>query len=454
MGEQDIERYRQMLEEDPRSRAFAPLAEAYRKAGKLDEAIRIAEAGLKIHPGYSGGLVVLGRAHFEKRELDKAAEILQKAVKESPESYLGQKYLGKTLMEKGEIQGALRALEAANLLSPDDEDVAVLVQELRKKATPPKTMEFESPEKEQAQTPEIVTYEQKPTTIDGVELPPLPSASTGEIFSFSEETEGSSPVRAAAPGGGEEMVQTPEDVSLEELGPEVEAFIQEGEQVGEPSFTEPATVMADEDVDLELEDLIEGMEEKEEEEEEEEALPMHQAPPEAPPEPAGPAEEEPRHPVQTGPRVPETGPTGAAAPGEAAPTPVEKPPSEAPAGGSPRPSGPPPKPSQPQEADLALDASSSGAGISTETLADLYAKQGLTDKAIQIYQQILRERPGDEAVTVKLNTLMEARGSGVSGVRSEQPGMGKENAGHGDDHDDLLLALENWLRNAERMKKS
>ena len=77
MSDQDIQKYEQMLVEDPQSRAFAPLAEAYRKVGKLDDAIRVAETGLEIHPGYTGGLVVLGRAHFEKKELDKATEILE-----------------------------------------------------------------------------------------------------------------------------------------------------------------------------------------------------------------------------------------------------------------------------------------------------------------------------------------------------------------------------------------
>ena len=94
MSEQDIQKYEKMLEEDPHSRAFAPLAEAYRKAGNLEDAIRVAEAGLEVHPEYTGGLVVLGRTLYEKKEFDRAAEVLKKAVTETPESYLGQKFLG------------------------------------------------------------------------------------------------------------------------------------------------------------------------------------------------------------------------------------------------------------------------------------------------------------------------------------------------------------------------
>ena len=127
MSDDAIGRYEKELAEDPQSRAFAPLAEAYRKAGRLDDAINTARVGLEVHPGYSAGLVVLGRALYEKGELDNAAETLQTAVNESPENYLGQKFLGKVLIDKGENKGALRALESANLLSPEDEEVVRLL---------------------------------------------------------------------------------------------------------------------------------------------------------------------------------------------------------------------------------------------------------------------------------------------------------------------------------------
>ena len=185
MSDDTIQRYEQMLAEDPKSRAFAPLAEAHRKAGRLDEAIKVARAGLEVHPGYSGGLVVLGRALYEKGELDNAVEILQKAVSETPESYLGQKFLGKVLIDKGENSGALRALESANLLSPEDEEVVRLLDEVKKKATSPVTMDYEEKAAESAGQAQIVTYEQKPTTVDGIELPPLPAGMGDDKFSFS-----------------------------------------------------------------------------------------------------------------------------------------------------------------------------------------------------------------------------------------------------------------------------
>ena len=185
MSEDAIQRYEQILLEDPQSRAFAPLAEAHRKAGRLDDAINVARAGLELNPGYSGGLVVLGRALYEKGELDNAIEVLQEAVKETPENYLGQKFLGKVLMAKGENKGAMKALEAANLLSPEDEEVGRLLDDVRSKAVTPPTMKYDENAADSEQNPQIVTYEQKPTTIDGVELSPLPGGEIEETFTFS-----------------------------------------------------------------------------------------------------------------------------------------------------------------------------------------------------------------------------------------------------------------------------
>ena len=66
------------LVEDPNSRVFAPLAEAYRKSGMLDEAIQVCLEGLKIHPTYISGRVALARAYYEEKMLGEAKEEFEK----------------------------------------------------------------------------------------------------------------------------------------------------------------------------------------------------------------------------------------------------------------------------------------------------------------------------------------------------------------------------------------
>lgn len=84
----EINKYLTILSRDPKSIVFAPLAEAYRKAGMLDEAIATAKDGLQSHPNYLGGLVALGRAYFEKGMLEEAREDLEKVVKIAPDNII------------------------------------------------------------------------------------------------------------------------------------------------------------------------------------------------------------------------------------------------------------------------------------------------------------------------------------------------------------------------------
>jgi tetratricopeptide (TPR) repeat protein len=432
MSDETIQRYEQMLLEDPHSRAFAPLAEAHRKAGRLDDAINVAKAGLEIHPGYSGGLVVLGRALYEKGELANAIEVLQEAVRDTPENYLGQKFLGKVLMGKGENKGALRALEAANLLSPEDEEVVRLLDEVRSKVVTPTTMEYDENVVDSAEKAQIVTYEQKPTTVDGIELSPLPKGEVEDTFTFSGGsttdpadlapvgvevevipvgTEGNEVTVAdiaeedmtATVIEEEEVEQATDMVSLDELGAEAAAFIREGENFGEESM-EGLPDEAFFPVEEEMEAAV-GPEEN--------FTPSVDPPVAAAPEPE-PAPE----PVF----APDTAPKPEAETQEAVPAPL----------------GPPSGDDQ----------------FSTETLADLYAQQGLFKKAATIYRQILDQTPDNEVVKLKLDTMQEQSPTDAVSVqevqpREEGPTESLQKSGNGD----TLSVLEGFLENAERMKR-
>lgn len=437
MSDDTIQRYEQMLAEDPKSRAFAPLAEAHRKTGRLDEAIKVARAGLEVHPGYSGGLVVLGRALYEKGELDNAVEILQKAVSETPESYLGQKFLGKLLIDKGENSGALRALESANLLSPEDEEVVRLLDEVKKKATSPVTMDYEEKATESAGQAQIVTYEQKPTTVDGIELPPLPAGMGDDKFSFSgggtadpaditSVAVGEELVSAGAGGSemiaaeiaGEDMTATvieEEEVeqavgieSLNELGPEAAAFILEGEGLVEDSLED----LPDEAFVVAGEVMGEVVMEPE---------PAPARAPESEPEPA-PASAP----------VPEL---------ELEPAPVQAP--------EPQPQPAAPVQPEPPSRDAAREEQ-----FSTETLADLYAQQGLIEKSAKIYRQILEQAPENETVRLKLNALEAQTPPDTVSVQEIQPPEETQpESSQKDDNEDALNVLEGLLENVERIKR-
>src|SRR5688572_22386781 len=66
-----IEELRKKYEENQR-RYFAPLANEYRKAGQLEEAIALCRAWLPQQPGHMSGHIVFGQTLFEAGELTEA----------------------------------------------------------------------------------------------------------------------------------------------------------------------------------------------------------------------------------------------------------------------------------------------------------------------------------------------------------------------------------------------
>ena len=89
----EINKYLAILSKDPGSMVFAPLAEAYRKIGMLDEAIATAQDGLKLHPNYVSGMVALGRAYFEKGALAEARETLETVLVIAPDNIVASNIL-------------------------------------------------------------------------------------------------------------------------------------------------------------------------------------------------------------------------------------------------------------------------------------------------------------------------------------------------------------------------
>jgi tetratricopeptide (TPR) repeat protein len=57
-----IEELERRVRQDPASIAFGALAEEYRRAGRLDEAVAACRTGLERHPSYLSARVTLGRA--------------------------------------------------------------------------------------------------------------------------------------------------------------------------------------------------------------------------------------------------------------------------------------------------------------------------------------------------------------------------------------------------------
>ena len=133
-GTPQIYHYLKLYQEEPTSRVFAPLSEAYRKAGLLDEAIDICRDGLRIHPNFIGGRVALARAFFDKKFYEDVVKELEPVVMDAPDNLVAQRLLADSYLVLGRIAQALNSYKVLLFFTPMDAELGSMVREIEEKA--------------------------------------------------------------------------------------------------------------------------------------------------------------------------------------------------------------------------------------------------------------------------------------------------------------------------------
>lgn len=118
-----IEELRSKYEENPR-RYFAPLANEYRKAGDLAQAIQICREHLPKQPGHMSGYIVYGQTLFEANNLDEARTVFEQALSLDPENLIALKHLGDIARMNGENGVARRWYARVLDADPRNDDIA------------------------------------------------------------------------------------------------------------------------------------------------------------------------------------------------------------------------------------------------------------------------------------------------------------------------------------------
>ena len=116
-----VERYQLEYEKNPKSKVFAPLAEAYRKMGLIEEARRICQNGVQLHPEFASGRVAFAKVLLEMNEPSEALTQLEKAIEISPDNLLAHSLMGETLLKLRRPKDALRSFKMVLFLNPADE---------------------------------------------------------------------------------------------------------------------------------------------------------------------------------------------------------------------------------------------------------------------------------------------------------------------------------------------
>jgi len=125
-----IEKYQMLLQKDPKSQVFAPLTEAYRKMGLLEEAFRIAVRGVQLNPNFGGGRIALAKVFLDRDNPNGALEELEKAVELSPDNILAHSLLGDCYLKAQRPKDALNSFKMVLFLAPTNEKAMKAVRKL------------------------------------------------------------------------------------------------------------------------------------------------------------------------------------------------------------------------------------------------------------------------------------------------------------------------------------
>lgn len=139
----DIEKLKVRVERDPHSRLFLPLAEEYRKAGMLDEAISVLLRGLERHPNYTSARTALGKMYLEKNMIDEAKKEFEEVITAIPDNLFAHKKLAEIYRDLGEIDKAIAEYKAVIKINPLDEEARSFIEgaEKREEVNVPEEME-------------------------------------------------------------------------------------------------------------------------------------------------------------------------------------------------------------------------------------------------------------------------------------------------------------------------
>ena len=362
----EIEKLEKRWAENPKGRNFAPLADAYRKAGELDRAVELCKSGLGLHPDYVSAHIVYGRCLIDQKNDKGASDVFRKVLTLDPENVLGLKMLAEIAARGGRYDEAVDWLNQLLAADPMNGDAAELLARAKGKAAQAAAAKPPAP------VPAVAVPEPVARLVPPPAPPPPPAASVAPAAAaptapmakpdFEVEHASNAPaaphLRAqgtprdietfdgtldfdsvAHDAARAEGLEVQEDVQLTPQNLSIEGLAHTQYESGQ--FAPPPEVLRSEEDELPTIDL---------------PLIMPDDMPEAPP------------------------PSAASAPPAAVAL---------------------------SDDDGAADtaALSRAEPVLTETMAELYLRQGHQEDALRVYQALLAQRPGDRRLRARVEAL-------------------------------------------------
>lgn len=125
-----LAKYLGLFEKNPTGLVFAPLAETYRKLNMHKEAMEVLKKGLRHHPHYVLGLIVLAHCHFDQGNIEQSFRILSPIVQQEPDNLMLQKLFAQICYKMYAYKDALQAYKNVLFVNPSDEEAKVRIKEL------------------------------------------------------------------------------------------------------------------------------------------------------------------------------------------------------------------------------------------------------------------------------------------------------------------------------------
>src|SRR5437763_14134632 len=113
-----IRRHEERLARDPASLAFAQLADLYRKAGRLQDAIALCQQGLARFPHYTTARLILAKTWLAEGRLDEAGREAATILAQSPKDVQCLRLAAEVERRRGHVDAAADHLERAVKLDP------------------------------------------------------------------------------------------------------------------------------------------------------------------------------------------------------------------------------------------------------------------------------------------------------------------------------------------------
>lgn len=185
---QKISRLTQKLANNPKSRAFVPLADEYLRQNLLEKAILVLTEGIQRHPTYIAARMMLGNTYKRAERVTEARREFEAVVSLQPENVLAYKKLAQIYRGTGQLSEAVDLCNKVLMIDAHDKQAKGLLAFLHEEISDIEDMDADSLPNVSSATPS--PYPEETETAEGyadatqvqVGIEPAPALITDDML--------------------------------------------------------------------------------------------------------------------------------------------------------------------------------------------------------------------------------------------------------------------------------